>query len=995
MKSNLLFSIVAFILLFAQTAAAFAQRNATLSGTVSDPALNEKLIGANVYLENTGIGSITDVNGNYVITGIPPGDYTLHVSYIGYESISEPMELNAGETIQRDMELQFSGGVDLEEVTITVQAIGQLKAINQQLRSDDIKNVVSSDRIRELPDANAAEALGRLPGVSLKRSGGEGNQVVIRGMSPKYVKVMVDGVDLAGSSSYDRSISLGGISAYSLDGIEVIKSARADMDGDFVGGAVNFKLRSAQEGFHAEALAQGTYNNLKSDFGNYNFMGSVSNRFFDSKLGVFAMGQMEKQNRSANIRNVSTYTKYRGLEDNGFTHSSLTLQDELRTIERYNATLVFDYKLNNGSLSFKNFYSKRNSNNEFYSERFPSSVASSKDVSVNVRDISMQQTLYNNNLSYDQQFGSIKVEAAAAHAYTKSDNPTDLSFNFRQSETVDGSPVTENFPEGGIYPDDAVDYSNADYRFLRFNNITFTPNNTEHRQIQGELNLEWAFNISGMVSAKLKAGGKYKHQERSYEYDNWTGNFGAAGNELGRDYQDDYPELFEPGDIHETTREIYYTYFVDPGIQPDQFLDGSYGEFLPRVDLAKLHHITDYMMFDYYAIEENQQKDVVMHNAYLERTFDYFGNEDYSAAYLMGTFNIGRMVTLIPGVRFEQNKTEYTGTKGRSDRSGPNYYRYVDARDTTVFRENTFFLPNVHLKLKPLKWLQFHLAYTHTLQRPSYGLIIPREDKNDGGAGGFVINNTQLVPELSKNFDFVTSFHGNKLGLFSINLFTKQIENKIFADYQKPVGDKWEEFEGIEEIEQGYQYVWHYNDTSGVDLKGIELDWQTSFWYLPGFLKGFVFNVNYTYIKSQAVYPDGTSEEVIDFETFESYFVNHDTIYTDRLIDQPAHILNLSLGYDIKGFSIRASMRYQDNIFRGTAFNIENRSFTGSYLRFDLSATQKLPYGIVIFTNLNNINNAQDLNYNNGSAAQQFPTRLENYGMTVDLGLRWNFSIDK
>ena len=114
------------------------------------------------------------------------------------------------------------------------------------------------------------------------------------------------------------------------------------------------------------------------------------------------------------------------------------------------------------------------------------------------------------------------------------------------------------------------------------------------------------------------------------------------------------------------------------------------------------------------------------------------------------------MWTLIPGVRYEQMNTEYTGTKGRSDLSGPNYYRYVDARDTTTYRYNSFVLPNIRLIVKPLNWLQFHLAYTHTLQRPNYSLIIPREDISDGANNRYIINNTQLEPELAKNFDFVT-----------------------------------------------------------------------------------------------------------------------------------------------------------------------------------------------------------------------------------------------
>ena len=62
------------------------------------------------------------------------------------------------------------------EVVITGQATGEVAAINQQITSNKIVNVISEQKIKELPDANAAEAIGRLPGVSVVRSGGEASQ---------------------------------------------------------------------------------------------------------------------------------------------------------------------------------------------------------------------------------------------------------------------------------------------------------------------------------------------------------------------------------------------------------------------------------------------------------------------------------------------------------------------------------------------------------------------------------------------------------------------------------------------------------------------------------------------------------------------------------------------------------------------------------------------------------------------------------------------------
>lgn len=74
------------------------------------------------------------------------------------------------------------------------QAIGQVKAINQQRESDAIVNIVSEEKMRELPDVNAAEAIGRLPGIALQRNNGEGQKVIIRGLDPKYTNITINGV---------------------------------------------------------------------------------------------------------------------------------------------------------------------------------------------------------------------------------------------------------------------------------------------------------------------------------------------------------------------------------------------------------------------------------------------------------------------------------------------------------------------------------------------------------------------------------------------------------------------------------------------------------------------------------------------------------------------------------------------------------------------------------------------------------------------------------
>ncbi len=175
------------------------------------------------------------------------------------------------------------------------------------------------------------------------------------------------------------------------------------------------------------------------------------------------------------------------------------------------------------------------------------------------------------------------------------------------------------------------------------------------------------------------------------------------------------------------------------------------------------------------------------------------------------------------------------------------------------------------------------------------------------------------------------------------------------------------------------------NNPNQVELWGLESDWQTHFWYLPGVLSGLVLNVNFTHVFSKAKYPFTVVEHSPVFP-FPTIYV--DSTYEDKLINQPDNIVNLSLGWDYKGFSILGSAIYQSAIFNSTNFHNELRTEKKEYLRLDVAAKQELPwYNIEVFMNLNNLNGANDTYILRGNG---FESTDESYGLTAQLGFRVN-----
>jgi len=182
-----------------------------------------------------------------------------------------------------------------------------------------------------------------------------------------------------------------------------------------------------------------------------------------------------------------------------------------------------------------------------------------------------------------------------------------------------------------------------------------------------------------------------------------------------------------------------------------------------------------------------------------------------------------------------------------------------------------------------------------------------------------------------------------------------------------------------------YEFTTYTNSPIPVNVKGIETDWQTHFWYLPGPLSGLILSVNYTHIFSNATYPKDTLAVVYDENGLAQKTVVN-TPYTARLLNQPDDILNLAVGYDYRGFSARVSVIYQNNVFKQPAFWLQERVISAAFTRWDVSLKQDLPWsGLQLYLNLNNVTSANDVSINEKTS---YPASEQRYGSEAELGFR-------
>jgi len=925
---------------------------------------------ATVLLTGTSIGAVSDPDGKYIIRGIPPGDYTLKVSYLGYEDFTKNIKIEAGKEYVENITLQYSGGVELEGVTITAQAEGQMKAINQQMNSDNIVNVVSAERIQELPDANAAESVGRLPGVALQRSGGEGNRVIIRGMSPKYNKIQVNGVEMA-STSGDRSTDLSMISPFSLGGIEVIKSPTAEQDADFVGGIVNFKLRTAKKGLFVDALAEGSYNNLKNTYNDYNFMASIGNRFFKDKFGVFLQANIERRNRSGNDQSWSMGLKTPYNDSispyNRYEKYANSMSDVMREKKRIGATLVLDYVIPHGKIVFSNMFNQGKTNKTTQKERYNiPSYQGNHGMFLTTQSGKYQTTVMTNILSYEQSFGKFNLDASVSYSNTNGDGTT-RSLYSRNTQNPDSAKLAET---GGV-----PNYFLYSPSSTRANDLEDNYNISKQSQFEASLNLEWQYTVSPKVRGTIKVGGKYRSKTKSHDVDNWQANWNNH-TQIRPMLRKEFPQLGGEGDEF-----FMYNHVIDDSYTPDEFMKGQF-TLGPRAYSDLLNDIADYLKNVYHPM----YPDAMNYYHYLPSSIlnDYNGNEQLGAAYLLTNLKFGSKLTVIPGVRYEHNKTTYTGIFGNTHGYivGGAYQIY----DTnTVTRTNGFLLPNLQVKYEPLTWMQIRFGYTNTVSRPSYNLLVPRTEIT--GTTNISQHEYLLRPEQSTNFDLMVSIQQNYIGLFSVGVFSKNIKDKIYGAPARYMHDA-----SIYHLDSasysGYLISTQFNNDNPTYVRGVELDLQTVFWFLPGALKGFVLNANYTYSFSATDYKTTKIDKKLDPVTWEVTVTNIDSVFADRLANQPTHLFNVSLGYDYKGFSARVSLNYTSDMFRGYSVHPEERTYSDSQTRIDLTLRQHLPIpGLQIYGSVNNITGVIEKDLM--GTATRIPVHQEYYGTTATLGVRW------
>jgi outer membrane receptor protein involved in Fe transport len=271
----------------------------------------------------------------------------------------------------------------------------------------------------------------------------------------------------------------------------------------------------------------------------------------------------------------------------------------------------------------------------------------------------------------------------------------------------------------------------------------------------------------------------------------------------------------------------------------------------------------------------------------------------------------------------------------------------------------------------------------------------------DGSAS---LGNPGIRPAVSENFDANFTFYTRKMGLFTIGGYMKQIKDVFYMQptlvenipdtslaAELPTGS-------IPSILQNTQ-PYYLNSPYTAYVKGMEIEWQSNFSWLPEPFNGIVLNVNYTHVWSETKY----MSDRIRYERVPGSFIPRvvevDTFYVNRLLNQANDIANVSLGYDWKGLSARLSFRFQGKVYSAIGGRPEENEYTRNIYAYDFVIKQNIPvrFGeFEVFLNAINLTNTPTQSRyrtsRNKALEEVDRTTYERYsGRQFQLGLRFKY----
>ena len=348
----------------------FSQKGG-IKGVISDSKSEEVLIGANILIQGTDLGTSTDLDGSYVLQNISPGDYNLVFSYTSYKTQIVRVTVIKDEVVELAIKLEEESIVlDGVTVTATRKSDSEVSMISSIKMSNLVVSGVSSQQISKSQDRDASEVVRRIPGVTIR----DGRFVVVRGLIERYNAVWLNNASTPSSEADVRAFSFDVIPSNAIDRILIFKTPAPELPADFAGAAIQiFTKSNADENGISFSYTTGFNNQATFNKNFENYSGSKTDWLgFDNGLRNLPSNYPQDKNAMATLADNPTDVSKQLVNSIGksFNKNWTTYNNAPGPNQSFNFSYSKRFLL--GKVSVGNFTSLtyNNSNTFFNAEKF-------------------------------------------------------------------------------------------------------------------------------------------------------------------------------------------------------------------------------------------------------------------------------------------------------------------------------------------------------------------------------------------------------------------------------------------------------------------------------------------------------------------------------------------------------------------------------------------------------------------------------------------------
>ena len=898
-------------------ASAFSQQFGGIRGQVVDSDFGQPIAKAMVTLSDTPFGTLTDDQGNFTISGIPPGAYTLSARSGGYlPKLVPSVAVSSGSF--SDIRIETIAEVEeMEELVVPgeLDKSSEVGLLAERQNAAAVMDVMGADLISRLGAATAGDALKSMVGTSVV----DGKYVVVRGLSDRYVNTLLNGGRLPSTDPDKRAINVDLFPGPTLESLNTTKTFTPDQPGDFTGGSVDIRTKTFPEKPSFGASAKVEYNS-QATF-NPNFL-----TYQGGGTGPFGF-QANKRSipdavLNAPILSTPAATAPATLDINnpGDTEKA----EEINGLQRQ-LTPVVGLKTKsvgpNTSVNLQGGDSVELGEDEIFgvfgafSQRNDYSVLGNstrtptfrQETVGGVTQLFAPAKLTENRGTQDNLWGTLvnmayqpASEQKVAVNFIFNQQASDIA-DYQQDSTTDPNNITQY---------QVINYSQRTLAFLQFNgNHVIEP--------LGSMKVDWvggvgqstldepdqrvfmnSYNPTDDIYQKLEnqysPSGTRQPLQR-FQRNLTEGDYNFLAN-LGIPlFQDDKanPSKFKTGFYIDTSQRSYtqasfaYTYGQAGSPEYREFggpTDPTNGDNWSEVFLDENR---SGLINEAGQLGNDQPLSWSLGNFSGDTGSFYNAYQQVIASYAMTEFQLFPQLTFVGGARFENTDLQVQGSNDlpASFFPDPNFSTPEGSGRAKI--QQLDLLPSVGATFQAMQNVNLRFAWSQTLARPSFKELGPVVSQDFADSAIFV-GNPELQLSSVNNYDFRAEYFPRAGEVVAVSLFYKLIDKPIEQTRASVGSDGGTEF---------FKYI---NNPSG-SLYGVEVEFRKRLDQVSSWLKNFTVNFNYTYTQSEVAL---TQDQIIANQAV-------GILETTRpLQGQPIYICNAGLSYDDQERGFYAGLFY-------------------------------------------------------------------------------------